>query len=139
MFLCQSKIDSVSWMLLVVKDLYNGPSFRSFPVNCCDLIYCLILHFHLVNKRNVKWKGTIASYKTLYGGLSGSKFSFPVLLCYCAILSFCYDVLSFCFNILSFFYWDLMCSYVMLLCYCAILLFRYDVLSFYFNILSYCY
>ena len=74
-----------------------------------------------------------------YGGLSGSKFSFPVLLCYCAILLFCYDVLSFCFNILSICYWGLMCSYAMLLCYCAILLFCYDVLSFCFNILSFCY
>ena len=67
-----------------------------------------------------------------YGGLSGSKFSFLVLL-------FGYDILSFCFNILSICYWGLMCSYAMLLCYCAILLFCYDVLSFCFNILSFCY
>ena len=56
-----------------------------------------MIHFHLTKKQH----GRI---KHVYGGLSGSKFSFPVLLCYCAILLFCYDVLSFCFNILSFCY-----------------------------------
>ena len=106
----------------------------------CPLVLNNKKRFPFVRERD----GFLQCFDTLgpqhqYRGLSGSKFSFPVLLCYCAILSFCYDVLSFCFNILSFFYWGLMCSYVMLLCYCAILLFRYDVLSFYFNILSYCY
>ena len=55
MFLCQSKIDSVSRMLLF--KIYT----MDLLVNCCDLIYCLILHFQLVNRRNVKWKGTYLS------------------------------------------------------------------------------
>ena len=64
------------------------------------------------------------------GGLSGSKFSFPVLLCCCAILLFCYDVSSFCYNILSFCCSGLMCSYQVMRFCCAIVLFCCFVMLF---------
>ena len=70
------------------------------------------------------------------GGLSGSKFSFPVLLCCCAILLFCYDVSSFCYNILSFCCSGLMCSYQVMRFCCAIVLFCCFVMLF---CLSFCY
>ena len=68
------------------------------------------------------------------GGLSGSKFSFPVLssavVLFCC---FCYDAFSFCFNILSFCSSGLMWSYAILF---TIVLFCCFVMLF---CLSFCY